>query len=122
MKVRPTHLGDILLTAIAKIWRWMMEAPTEALADSEIASQIFDASTLEDAIAWRRVLARRLCARIAEVPFDDPYYGSKVGALVQAKVVIDVATNRLLGALSCNERTEWFPPYPPSISHRIAST
>ena len=98
-----------------------MEPVSTTLADCEIADQIFEAATLEEAIAWRRAMARRLCAQIADVQFDDPFYGSKVGALVQAKVLIDAATNRLLAALSCNERTEWFPPYPPFISHRIAS-
>jgi uncharacterized protein YjaG (DUF416 family) len=78
------------------------------LSTTEILDRIFEASTLEDAIAWRRVILGRLKMVLTHA-FRTELSEDEIKLYMEAATELELALSRLKVALAGGERLDWKP-------------
>lgn len=76
------------------------------LSTTEIRDHIFDASTLEEAIRWRRVILGRLKMVLAHA-FRTELSEDEIKLYMEAATELELALSRLEIALAAGERLDW---------------
>jgi uncharacterized protein YjaG (DUF416 family) len=76
------------------------------LSTTEILDHIFEASTLEEAIRWRRIMLGRLKMVLTHA-FRTDISEDEIKLYVEAATELELALTRLEIALAAGERLDW---------------